>query len=32
MVQELRPGIISSVRGKVICIDVPNQPEHWRGL
>jgi putative acetyltransferase len=32
MVQELRPGIISSVSGKVICADVPNQPEHWRGL
>ena len=30
MVQELRPGVIDSVRGKVICADVLNQPEHWR--
>jgi putative acetyltransferase len=30
MVQELRPGVIDSVSGKVICADVLNQPEHWR--
>lgn len=30
MVQELRPGVIDSVSGKVICADVMNQPEHWR--
>ena len=30
MVQELRPGVIGRVRGKVICADVLNQPEHWR--
>ena len=30
MVQELRPGVIGSVSGKVICADVLNQPEHWR--
>ena len=30
MVQELRPGLIGRVSGKVICADVLNQPEHWR--
>jgi putative acetyltransferase len=30
MVQELRPGVIGSVRGKVVCADILNQPEHWR--
>lgn len=30
MVQELRPGVIGSVRGKVGCADVLHQPEHWR--
>lgn len=30
MVQELRPGIIGKVKGKVICSEVLNQPEHWR--
>jgi putative acetyltransferase len=30
MVQELRPGVIGSVNGKVICADVLDQPEHWR--
>ena len=30
MVQELRPGVIGSVSGKIICADVLNQPEHWR--
>jgi putative acetyltransferase len=30
MVQELHPGVIDIVEGKVICADVLNQPEHWR--
>ena len=30
MVQELRPGIIGSYSGKVICADALNNPEHWR--
>ena len=30
MVQELRPGLIGSISGKVKCADVLNQPEHWR--
>jgi len=30
MVQELRPGLIGSVSGKITCADVLNQPEHWR--
>lgn len=30
MVQELRPGMIGSVSGKIICADVLNHPEHWR--
>ncbi len=30
MVQALRPGIIGSVFGKVICCDVMNKPEIWR--
>lgn len=30
MVQELRPGIIGSVSGKVICCDALNKPEHWK--
>ena len=30
MVQELHPGVIGSISGKVICADVLNQPEHWR--
>jgi putative acetyltransferase len=30
MVQELRPGIIGSIQGKVICSDELNKPEHWR--
>ncbi len=30
MVQELRPGVIGSVSGKIICADVLNHPEHWR--
>jgi putative acetyltransferase len=30
MVQELRPGVIDSAGGKVICADVLHKPEHWR--
>ena len=30
MVQELRPGVVESVSGKVVCADVLNQPELWR--
>ena len=30
MVQALRPGVIGSVRGKVICADALDRPEHWR--
>jgi len=30
MVQALRPGIIDSFIGKVICADALNKPEHWR--
>jgi putative acetyltransferase len=30
MVQEFRPGVIGSVRGKVVCADALNKPEHWR--
>jgi putative acetyltransferase len=30
MAQELRPGIIGAVSGKVICCDVMNKPEVWR--
>lgn len=30
MVQELRPGVIGSVRGKVVCAETLSQPEHWR--
>jgi len=30
MVQELRPGVIGSVTGKVRCADMLNKPEHWR--
>lgn len=29
MVQALRPGVIGSVRGTVICADVLNKPELW---
>ncbi|PVX27690.1 MAG: GNAT family N-acetyltransferase [Candidatus Bathyarchaeum sp.] len=29
MVQELRPNVIGSVSGKVICCDALNKPEHW---
>jgi len=30
MVQELRPGVIGNVNGKIICADKLNEPEHWR--
>ena len=30
MVQELRPGIIGRLSGKIICADMLNEPEHWR--
>lgn len=30
MVQPLRPDVIGSVTGKVICSDELNKPEHWR--
>ena len=30
MVQELRPGVIGSVHGKVMCSDALYQPQHWR--
>jgi putative acetyltransferase len=30
MVQELRPGVIGSISGKVRCADMLNKPEHWR--
>lgn len=30
MVQALRPEVVGTVRGKVICADALNRPEHWR--
>ena len=30
MVQELKEGVIGSVKGKVQCSKVLNQPQHWR--
>lgn len=30
MVQELRPGVIGSVTGTVICADTLNAPQHWQ--
>jgi len=30
MVQALRPNVIGSVSGKVVCCDVLNKPEFWR--
>ena len=30
MVQELRPDVIGSYRGKVICAETLDKPEHWR--
>ncbi|MCK5541859.1 MAG: N-acetyltransferase [Desulfobacterales bacterium] len=29
MVNELRPGVIGSTSGKIICADVLNKPENW---
>lgn len=30
MVQELRPGTLGSVRGRVVCADSLMDPKHWR--
>lgn len=30
MVNEIKPSIIGTVKGKIICADISNQPEHWR--
>jgi putative acetyltransferase len=30
MVQSLRPNVIGSVSGKIICCNALNKPEHWR--
>lgn len=30
MVQELHPGIIGYVRGRVVCAEALNDPKHWR--
>ena len=30
MVQALRPGILGSLHGKVVCADALDKPEHWR--
>jgi putative acetyltransferase len=30
MVQALRPDLLGSVRGTVVCADVMNRPEYWR--
>jgi putative acetyltransferase len=30
MVQELRPGVIGTVSGRVRCAEMLNKPEHWR--
>jgi putative acetyltransferase len=30
MLQALRPNVIGSVSGKIICADALNKPEHWR--
>ncbi|MDM8536010.1 N-acetyltransferase [Desulfobacterales bacterium HSG17] len=30
MVQELHPGVIDSISGKIKCADMLNKPEHWR--
>jgi putative acetyltransferase len=30
MVQELHPGVIGKVKGKVICADTMNRPKYWR--
>jgi putative acetyltransferase len=30
MVQELRDGVLGTVRGTIVCADALNQPAHWR--
>lgn len=30
MVQSLRPGVMGSAAGKVVCADALDEPEHWR--
>lgn len=30
MVQALRPGVIGSVQGTLVCAEALNKPEHWR--
>jgi len=30
MVRELRPGVLGSVRGTVVCAEAMDRPEHWR--
>jgi putative acetyltransferase len=30
MVHELRPGVIGSLSGKIICAEMLYKPEHWR--
>nr|WP_320012287.1 N-acetyltransferase [uncultured Desulfobulbus sp.] len=30
MVQELSPGVIGTIKGKIRCADSLHQPEHWR--
>jgi predicted N-acetyltransferase YhbS len=30
MAQELRPGVIGTVNGRVLCADTLDRPEHWR--
>lgn len=30
MVQELTPGVIGTIKGKICCADILHQPEHWR--
>ncbi|WP_439346591.1 GNAT family N-acetyltransferase [Vacuolonema iberomarrocanum] len=30
MVQALRPNVIGTVSGKVVCADVLDRPEYWR--
>jgi putative acetyltransferase len=30
MVQELNTGVIGTLKGKVICADELDKPEHWR--
>ena len=30
MVQEITPGIIGTIKGKIRCAETLHQPEHWR--